>query len=89
MIGAGDALGLAAAAAEQVHAAQGRVGALIDDVEGVAWRLRGSAEIPWTGDAARAWRDRVQGTGRDLARAVEELGELQALLGALLQRVRP
>lgn len=88
MIGAEGALALAAAAAEQVRAAQREVAALVDDVEGVAGRLRASVDIPWAGHAARAWRDRVEETRRELAGGVDELGELQALLSELLHRIR-
>lgn len=92
MIGPDGSLGLAAAAAaavEQVRAAQRQVGGLLDDVEGVAGRLRATTEIPWSGDAARAWRGRVDATRRDLAGGVAELGELHGLLSALLDRIRP
>ncbi|MFN2320647.1 MAG: hypothetical protein ABR500_13325 [Dermatophilaceae bacterium] len=78
----------AAAAAEQVRAAQRQLGCLIDDVEDVAERLRATTEIPWSGAAATAWRVRVDAARHDVAGGVRELGELHELLAALLQRLR-
>ena len=89
MTGPDSSLGLAAAAAiEQVRAAQNQVAGLIDDVEAVTWRLRVVAEIPWSGPAAQAWRARLDATRRGVAGGGSELRELHDLLSALVDRIR-
>jgi len=91
MMGLDGSLALAAAAAaavEQVRAAQRQVAGLVDDVEGVTARVRAAADIPWSGDAARAWRASLEATRQDLAGGVRELGELQEVLEVLLDHLR-
>lgn len=89
MTGPDSSLGPAAAAAiEQVCAAQRQVARLVDDVEGVTARLRAVADIPWSGAAAQAWRARLDATRRGVAGGESELTELHDLLSALLERIR-
>ena len=77
-----------AAAVEHVAAARREVAGLLAEVEGVGGRLRATADIPWSGEAARAWRGRVEDARIDVTGGVRELGELHELLTALLQRLR-
>lgn len=88
MIGATAPLGLSAAAAEQLRAAQHEVGRLLAEVDDVATRLRRTGEIPWSGVAAGAWRDRLEAARHGVVAGGLELEELQVLLAGLHERLR-
>jgi hypothetical protein len=76
------------AAVEQVEAARARVGLVAVEVEEVAARLLQTADIPWSGAAADAWRRRVDRAGREVRGGVTVLDELAGRLAVLAERLR-